>query len=172
MPLDRVKNHWSSTNALIGSKVFTSVHKLDTALSVFCLSLILKTHLDCYLSYTISVIEALKNSLHVLQNPEDRQIVRVLQQAPRQYKPIFPTSFNIQRLGNLKESCNLMTFSSLCLFILRTEWVFLLLLFCLCFFFLRQDGGLLKYKGKWKCALTNKIVFLNRDLGRQLLEIK
>lgn len=35
-------------------------------------------------------------------------------------------------------------------------------------FFLREDGGPLYNKGKCKCVLTNKIVFLNRDLGRQL----
>lgn len=36
------------------------------------------------------------------------------------------------------------------------------------FFVLREDGGPLKDKGKWKCVLTNKLMFLNEDLGRQL----
>lgn len=36
------------------------------------------------------------------------------------------------------------------------------------FFFLREGGGPLKDKGKWKCVLTNKLVFPDKDLGRQL----
>lgn len=80
-----------------------------------------------------------------------------IETGPNTIQTVFPTSFNIQCLGNLKESYNPTTFSSLCLFMLRTE--------C---FFLREDGGPLKDKGKWKCVLANKTVFLNKDLGRQL----
>lgn len=39
-------------------------------------------------------------------------------------------------------------------------------------FFLREDGGPLKDKNKWKCVLTDKTVFLNEYLVGSLLEIK
>jgi len=71
MPLGRVEDHWSSTNALIGSKVFSSVHDLDNTLSLFFLTDLKDAPRLCYLSYTIPVIAALKSSLDILQNLEE-----------------------------------------------------------------------------------------------------
>lgn len=71
----------------------------------------------------------------------------------------FPTFLNVQCLENLKKRYSLSTFSSLCLFNLRTGFYFV---------FSLKENLVVKDKSKWKCIFTHEIVFLNESLGRWL----